>query len=183
MSDVWFISDTHLGHNNILNFKRNDGSPLRDFKTVYEMEGIIFDNWCKLVKPADKVYHLGDVAFTKGSLERMQALPGHKRLIRGNHDGFKLKTYAAVFEEIYGVRQIDGYWFTHVPMHPQSVGRAKLNVHGHLHANRVMRYAEDFDVNTEDSIDRQYYNVSVELTDYSPVNFDSIKEYYDRYVK
>ena len=64
MADVWFISDTHLGHKNILKFMHND-KPLRPFKTIWEMEGIIFERWCEVVKPQDKIYHLGDVAFNK----------------------------------------------------------------------------------------------------------------------
>src|SRR5690606_22526737 len=131
------------------------GEPLRPFKTTWEMEACIFERWCEVVKPQDKVYHLGDVAFTKDSLERMKSLPGHKRLVMGNHDKFKTKTYLQVFEEIYGVRQIDRFWFTHVPMHVGSVERARLNVHGHLHAN-VVRQAPF------NSPDPRYYNVSVE---------------------
>lgn len=170
MADVWFISDTHLGHKNILNFKRNDGTPLRPFSSTWEMEGCIFERWCEVVKPQDKIYHLGDVAFTKGSLERMLALPGHKRLVRGNHDLFKMKTYTRIFEEVYGVRQLDGFWFTHVPIHEGSMGqRVKLNVHGHLHANKVM--------SSPHIEDKRYYNVSVECIDYRPINFDELKAY------
>lgn len=161
MADIWFISDTHLGHKNILSFKRADGSPLRDFKSVWEMEGIIFERWCEAVKPQDKVYHLGDVAFTQDAVHRMRALPGHKRLVRGNHDLFKLNTYLSVFEEVYGVRQLDRFWFTHIPMHKDSTDRARLNVHGHLHANELR--------------DDKYLNVCVERWDYRPVNFDEIK--------
>jgi len=168
MAEVWFISDTHLGHKNILKFKNYDGTMLRDFSSIYEMEEVIFDNWSKTVSPQDKVYHLGDVAFTKYSLARMKELPGHKRLVRGNHDTFKTSDYLNIFEEIHGVRQIDGYWFTHIPMHPECLGdRAKLNVHGHLHKNFIN--------------DCRYLNVSVEQINYTPINFDEIKSIYEHY--
>lgn len=166
MGEVWFISDTHFGHSNILKFERSPGVPLRDFSSVWEMEGYIYDLWNETVKPQDKVYHLGDVAFTKPALERMISLPGKKRLVRGNHDKFKTSVYMKIFEEIYGVKQIDGFWFTHVPMHEDSVSRAKINIHGHLHANSLN--------------DWRYFNASVEAIDYRPVNFDEIKALYEK---
>lgn len=176
MADLWFISDLHLGHKNILGFKRQDGTPLRSFENTWQMEATIFQRWSETVKVQDKVYVLGDVAFTRDSLLRMSSLPGHKRLVRGNHDGFQMKAYLSVFEEIYGVRQIDGYWLTHVPMHPQSMtGRAKINIHGHLHANHVKL--------PDSRPDPRYFNVSVEQIDYRPINFEEIKKHWAEKVK
>lgn len=170
MNNIWFISDTHFGHTNILKFKDKNGYPLRPFSTVWEMDGYIMDKWVSTIKSQDKVYHLGDVSFTQGGLQRMKDLPGRKRLVRGNHDKMKLKTYLEVFEEIYGVRQIDRFWMTHVPMHPGSVERARLNIHGHLHANKVM--LTEMGVEKEDN---RYLNVSVEcLNDWTPIHFDEI---------
>ena len=36
MVDIFFISDTHFGHSNILGFKRKDETPLRDFPNIEE---------------------------------------------------------------------------------------------------------------------------------------------------
>lgn len=170
MPDIWLISDTHFGHKNMLNFKREDGTPLRPFSSVYEMDGIMMERWAETVKADDKVYHLGDVAFTQNGLANIQKLPGHKRLVKGNHDKMKLRAYIDVFEDIYGVRQIDGFWFTHVPMHPCNMHRAKVNVHGHLHAGKIR--------DSYGRPDPDYFNVSVECIDYRPINFDRIKQWY-----
>ncbi len=161
MAEVFVISDTHLGHENILKFE-HDGKPLRSFKSLTEMHVDIIDKWNATVTPRDKVYHLGDVAFTKEGLHLLQMLNGKKRLVRGNHDLFKTNLYAEYFDEIYGVRQMNGLWLTHVPMHPHSVERAKLNIHGHTHA-----YCLE---------DPKYFNASVEAINYTPISIDEIRE-------
>lgn len=50
------------------------------------MDETIFDNYCKLVKKGDSVYHLGDVAFSEEAGRKIRKLPGQKYLIIGNHD-------------------------------------------------------------------------------------------------
>ncbi len=164
MAEVFVISDTHFGHANILKFIHHDGKPLRPFKTLDHMHLTIMENWNRVVRSEDKVYHLGDVAFNKTALKMMGLLNGKKRLVRGNHDLFPTKLYLEYFKEVYGVRQINGVWLTHVPMHLDCVQqeRVKLNVHGHLHKNFIDH--------------PKYFNASVEQIDYTPVSIDEIKE-------
>lgn len=82
MSDTWFISDTHFGHANIIRYSN------RPYKDVTEMNEKMIQEWNKLVKPGDNVYHLGDYAFMKPDPLRALTwrLMGHKHLILGNHD-------------------------------------------------------------------------------------------------
>lgn len=168
---IFFISDTHLFHNNILKFTKPDGTLTRPgFRDIHHMHEIIMENWAKVVRPQDKVYHLGDVTFHHDGLPLLRSLPGHKRLIRGNHDLLKMKEYATVFDEIYGVRQINGLWLSHVPMHPQSMERAKANIHGHLHTNIV----REIDHRYSGVPDLRYINVCVEQINYTPVSIDEI---------
>jgi len=61
--DIWVISDTHFDHANILNFTDKVGKPTRNFADVDEMNETMIANWNSVVKPGDKVYHLGDVLF------------------------------------------------------------------------------------------------------------------------
>jgi len=80
--DTWFISDTHWGHANIIKYSN------RPFKDVSEMNEKMLVEWNKLVKPGDKVYHNGDVAFMpydklKSYLWRLN---GDIELVLGNHD-------------------------------------------------------------------------------------------------
>jgi calcineurin-like phosphoesterase family protein len=167
MSEIWLISDTHFGHENILNFKTENGEKLRNFNSIDEMHYTIIERWNSVVNPSDKVYHLGDVAMSLKSMDTvLPLLNGSKRLIRGNHDLFKTRRYLTHFKEVYGVRQINGYWLTHIPMQEGSMFRAKKNIHGHLHEKLVMLGGE---------IDERYCNVSVEQINYTPINFEELK--------
>lgn len=160
MSNIFLISDTHFGHKNILKFKRNDGNPLRPFSSVEEMDETLIENWNKVVKTQDKIYHLGDVTMSN-NLKFISKLNGHKRLVRGNHDKASIKEYIKYFEEIYGVRQWENrFIMSHIPLHSDSLGRWKYNVHGHLHANNVP--------------DERYINVSVEQINYTPIALEEL---------
>ena len=96
MKDIWLISDTHFNHADILTFSDKVGKPVRDFSSVDTMNQCMMDNWAKVVKPNDIVYHLGDVLFGHNKVDWMQAnfdkLPGKKHLVLGNHDNPKLMT-------------------------------------------------------------------------------------------
>lgn len=165
MTDIWLISDTHFGHKNILNFTRDDGSPLRPFRYLEEMKQILFDNWASVVKPGDKVYHLGDVAFSqmgKKDLADMAKLPGQKRLVLGNHDKYQSQDYLKVFHRLNGLHNLRNVWVSHAPIHPDSLNRKNMigNAHGHLHYRKLA--------------DPRYFNCSVECIDYTPINLDEV---------
>lgn len=170
MSDVWFISDTHFGHENILTFRNYDGTPLRVFDTVTAMDEHMVKQWNSVVKPQDKVYHLGDIALSGKHLPILSRLNGHKRLVRGNHDANALPAYTKHFEEIYGVRVFskEGFICSHIPIHPDCLSRWKVNVHGHLHGNRIMHHTQ---------IDPRYFSVCVEKIEYTPIHIDTILQY------
>lgn len=81
-SNVFFTSDTHFSHANILKFCE------RPFKTIDEMNEVLIDNWNKVVKEDDIVFHLGDFCFGGPQLwdKFLERLNGKKYLILGNHD-------------------------------------------------------------------------------------------------
>lgn len=163
MSNTWFISDTHFGHANILNFKDKKGNPLRPFKDVHEMDSEMVLRWLDKVHPEDKVYHLGDVAMKQKCLKPLEMCTGRKTLIAGNHDIFNDKFYRKYFDNIraYKIYPKHGIIFSHIPVHPSQLEyRFTWNVHGHLHSN----YLDD----------PRYINICVEQTDYAPISFDDI---------
>jgi calcineurin-like phosphoesterase family protein len=94
---------------------------------------------------------------------------GRKVLIKGNHDILELKEYIPYFDDIRGIHQFEGMCLTHVPIHPDSLSRWKVNIHGHLHANRVKgKFGQ---VN-----DERYQNVSMEqLDDYTPISLEQMR--------
>lgn len=179
MPATWLISDTHFGHEKTCTaFKRNDGSPLRPFSSAEEMDEVMVARWNERVRPRDKIYHLGDVVINRKFLHVLGRLNGDKVLIKGNHDIFRLEDYTPYFRDIRGYHVLNGCILSHVPVHPESLARFGCNVHGHLHANRVMRASGIDTVIGEilygKEIDPRYYNVSVECTDFAPILLEDV---------
>lgn len=181
MKNVFLVSDTHFGHMGVCKFTRSDGvTKLRPWDDPDEMNEAMVEKWNAVVKPTDKVYHLGDVVMKVKSLDIMHRLNGDKVLIRGNHDIFDMKDYAKHFRDIRGCHVVDGLIMTHIPLHLDSMGRFGTNIHGHTHANRVMKArgvdARTGDILYSDEIDPRYISVCVEHTDFAPISFDVVKE-------
>lgn len=170
MKDIFFISDTHFGHANALIFKRKDGTPLRSFSCVEEMDEHMVEKWNSVVKPHDRVYHCGDVVINKKSLNILHRLNGKKVLIMGNHDIFGHAAYLEHFEDIraYKVMPKEGIIASHIPVHTDSLYRFPTNIHGHLHAEKVP------DLTNLHKADSRYVNVSVESINYTPLHLDEI---------
>lgn len=82
LSKVWFTSDTHFGHENIIKYCN------RPYPGVPEMNTDLLINWNNTVQPDDTVFHLGDVCMGRmdESLQFVSRLNGQKVLILGNHD-------------------------------------------------------------------------------------------------
>jgi len=170
MPSVFLVSDTHFGHKGVCHFTRNDGvTKLRPWDTPEEMDEEMVKRWNERVKPTDKVYHLGDVVINRKSLSIMHRLNGDKVLIRGNHDIFKDEDYREHFRELRAYHVMNGMILSHIPLHPDSLGRFGVNIHGHLHSNRVMT-----EVWGQYKIDVRYHCVCVEQTDFAPILFEDV---------
>lgn len=175
MKNIWVISDTHFDHANILKFADDAGNLIRGsrFSSVDEMNEHIIGRWNSVVKPGDKVYHLGDVVFGDDKEAWMKRhwsrLKGRKRLVVGNHDNIKLMSSGGWFDKVDLWRMFPefGLLLTHVPVHPSTLGENRfdghlmLNVHGHIHQNA--------------SPPGNYRCVCVEQTDYTPVNIEDLR--------
>lgn len=164
--DIWFISDTHFGHSNIIKYCD------RPFSSVEEMDEILIQNWNEVVRDQDIIYHLGDVYFGVKGRAVLARLKGRKRLILGNHDNGKDQNLLKHFQKIlvWRVFRDEGLLLSHVPVHPVSLHFKNFvgkNVHGHTHNSWV---------NDEK---HTYINVCVENTDYRPVNIESIVAAYE----
>lgn len=181
MATTFLISDTHFGHEKTCTvFKREDGSPLRPFASAEEMDEFMIRAWNDRVRPNDKVYHLGDVVINRKFLHVLGRLNGDKVLIRGNHDIFRLEDYTQYFRDVRGYDVKNGMILSHIPVHVESLARFGTNIHGHLHANRVMRI-RGVDVKSgellySNEIDPRYHCVCVEQTDFAPISLEEVYE-------
>ncbi len=159
---IFFISDLHLGHKNILSFTEG----YREGATTEEMNFWLVDQWNSVVGKGDIVYVLGDVAFGHENLKYLNKMKGQKFLIRGNHDGGDLEVFKPYFQNVYGLIKYKGLWLSHAPIHPNSL-RGTVNVHGHLHQGIVKH--------PDHGEDPRYLNVSVEQLRGVPVSLDIIR--------
>ena len=181
MNNTFIVSDTHFGHEKTCTvFTRSDGSPLRPFANADEMNEAMVKAWNDRVKPNDRLYHLGDVVINRKYLSILDRLNGRKCLIKGNHDIFKLEEYSKYFDDVRGYHVLDGMILSHVPIHPDSLARFGCSIHGHLHANRVMKPrgvdSKTGEILYSNEIDPRYHNVSVEhLPDYAPISLEDLK--------
>lgn len=167
---IWFTSDLHLGHVNIIH------SCQRPFETIEEMNQTLIHNYNSMVAKNDTVYILGDLSFripVEEANDLIRKLKGKKILIRGNHD----KQYdPTLFEGIYDFYELKGFYkypivLMHYPMLEWPKSRqGSLHLHGHQHNkfeyNERMKQA-----------DILRYDVGVDANDYFPVSLNSIKDY------
>ncbi len=93
MQNIYFTSDTHWGHKNIVKSisKWADKSGCRNFDSIEEHDSTIIENINLLVKKDDILYHLGDWSF--GETEnikkyRNQIKCKNIHLVLGNHDKY-----------------------------------------------------------------------------------------------
>lgn len=117
MPGVWFVGDTHFGHEKV--------SEIRGFNTTSDHDQSIINKWTRQVKSDDLVYVLGDISGGSRTgeahaLDTLNFLPGRKILISGNHDSVSsihrkqsphLSAFRRVFEDIkdFGRVRIEGH--------------------------------------------------------------------------
>ena len=116
--------------------------------------------WNEVVNPCDRVYHLGDVVMNKQYLPIMDRLNGKKVLIKGDHDIFDAKEYLKYFEDVRAYTIYEKVIMSHIPVHPDTKERWKMNIHGHLHTNVIE--------------DPWYQNVSVEQIGFKPILLEEV---------
>lgn len=81
MQDLYFTSDVHFGHANIIKYSN------RPFASVDDMNEQLVDRWNKTVKKHDIVWSLGDFAFLpfERTKEILGRLNGQIHMVLGNH--------------------------------------------------------------------------------------------------
>ena len=166
-SKVWFISDTHFYHKNILKFTDRTDNLIRGskFESLDDMHSCIIDNWNSTIGECDIVYHLGDVTFKFNGdfIQLWKSLNGIKTLIIGNHDSIEFFANRGLCKHIHMSKMIReaNAILTHMPVHTSTFSdRIHLNIHGHVHSHSID--------------DSRYCNVSLEAIGYKPVSLEQI---------
>lgn len=162
LSNVWFTSDLHLGH--------SMAAELRGFNNQIEHDWTIIANLNAVVQKKDKLFILGDVAWSSAGLKLVGEIKGTKELVIGNHDKHTTKEYLKYFTKIHGFRGYKNFWLSHCPIHPQEIFRKKGNIHGHIHNGAATK-----------DIGYPYFNVNTDMNKLCPVNFTTIERWFERH--
>lgn len=164
------IADLHLGHENIIKYCN------RPFKDINQMNETIIKNWNDKVSNEDLVYILGDFS-VKYDQEKTQnilsRLNGRKVLVMGNHDTRKPLWYleAGFDQAIRKPIMVDpGVILMHEPFErPEDYVEFNYKyIFGHIHDKKHEM--------------EKYGNckcVSVERTNYEPVDLDKLLDEID----
>lgn len=163
---VYFVGDTHLGHNNIINYRKI-------FDTQTEHDTYILDMISKLHKK-DILYVLGDFIFDCDKydyyIEQFKKIPCRIKLVMGNHDSLRLYKEDR-FEIQLPLFSYKNFWISHCPIHKQEMRGRIGNIHSHLHGENIMKNILGFKV-----VDGEYINVNLDINKYKLISFDEIKE-------
>lgn len=162
---IWLAADHHFGHTKIVtDYGRNQ------FQTIEEHDEYIIKQHNSVVRPNDTVYFLGDVflgnrEYAKMCLSRMS---GNKILIIGNHDRWSINAYKelgfeTVIRGVCYIPETNGKVIvSHIPVREAYCNPYIINIHGHLHHTVL-----------DEGRYHNYYCVSMEQINYTPVNLDS----------
>lgn len=172
---TWVYSDPHFYHGNICKFEREPGVKLRPWDDAEQMTEDMIQWYNEMVDDQDRVYILGDVAFSPANMKRsVGRLKGRKVLVPGNHEPPNMRKYFDLFDDVRGYVVKKGFIMSHIPIHPGSLSRWKLNIHGHTHANNVEPIVGGPWVGYEESYDPRYFCACVEQTNFRPILLDDI---------
>ena len=176
---IFFTSDTHFGHSNIIWMCK------RPYSDVEEMNQKLIENWNNVVKPDDLVFHLGDFTFGGQPLWRSirEQLNGNIILIKGNHDDRNLKNGCKVlFDGVYD--QVKFYienrciYLNHYPFlcyggSYRSEEDAVFQLFGHVHSGPN---STGLDNDRLKMLFPYQLDVGVDNMNYKPVSWEQIKE-------
>jgi len=160
-SNVFFISDSHFSHKNIIEYDK------RPFGSVDEHDEAIIENWNKVVGKDDYVFHLGDFSFSNPG-EFYKKLNGRKTILKGNHDHKKCPEFDFVDYVELNIMGQSLYLFHYPIAEWNKAHHGSYHIHGHTHGNSW--YDKEFGGKYK------VMNVGVNLIDYTPISYEAIHE-------
>ncbi len=167
--NIFFSGDQHHYHSNILYIENRPFSNVPFGKYGNHELGLI-ERHNEVVSPGDICYHVGDFAFLSNSklpqIEKiLSRLNGRHVLILGNHDEGKPFNYVKYgFESVHTsliLPEDNRFILNHDPA-ASVVAKDCIWIVAHIHS--LFR------------IQKNCINVGVDVNDYKPISFESIKK-------
>ena len=180
---VFFTSDLHFGHANVIEFDN------RPFATVEEMDAELIRRWNEKVGKGDLVYVLGDMIWktlNNDAENLIRSLNGQIILIKGNHDRFlhnaKVKNALAGVKDYddicvkleYGTERRVILCHCYIPFY---IGHRYQAIHLHGHSHNTEEYLIEETIKrklVEEGFVTRSYNVGCMHWNYEPVTLDEI---------
>lgn len=192
---LFFTSDWHVGHQNVLKF---DSRPFQDLS---DMHRVLINNYNSSVGPNDICYFLGDMGLTNASTLKdvVTKLQGTKVLILGNHDKGTNSMYDAGFDVVLNAATLyianERVTLSHCPLpgirredtlgmkgskegenwHGESrqlayvvPNEGQFHLHGHIHSPNGGKSVKILD---------KQYDVGVPANNYRPVSISQIESW------
>lgn len=192
---VWFTSDCHFGHKNVLEFTH------RPWVNKNQMEKGLVQNWNRVVSDRDLVFVLGDFYYheSRSELQRLIGTLKGKKIyfIPGNHDKPKawedIPDRVEILDTISTVHIRGCFWsmptvsielvLSHYPLLTWAHWKSYACIHlfGHIHSGP---YRTEYPL-PEDAVDipgkdlffpqgHKMYDVGVDNNNYTPVSLYSL---------
>ena len=177
--NIFFTSDTHFGHTNIIKYCK------RPFNSLEEHDETLIKNWNNKVGENDIIFHLGDFAFgsEKQWMNYLEQLNGKKYLIIGNHDWRRIVNqhkwrFEMMTQQInmkIGSRHVI---LNHYPMLAFSGAwrgvDATYQLFGHVHTSPYTD--EGLDQARMKMLFTSQYDVGVDNNDFAPVSWKEVDQ-------
>ena len=131
MCSVRFIGCLHLGHEWMAKH--------RGFQDSEHHDDYLIKEWNKIVTKKDLTYILGDVAMENHRFyHKLDQLNGRKIVVLGNHDEPRdVRMLLQYVESVAGMIDYKDCILTHCPIHPAEISFCRLNIHAHIHENKL----------------------------------------------
>lgn len=184
---IFFTSDMHYGHQNILKYCN------RPFDDLDHMHAELIRRWNSVVTDADIVYVIGDAVMgsREQTLPYLDQLAGHKYLVPGNHDDchsmYKDKQKYNRMQEMYfdhfddildEMYQVDGFLLCHFPYRGattdgrsfgdwEPVDRGQTLLCGHIHDEWATKFTPQGTL---------MINVGADVRDFTPISLPQVHQ-------
>lgn len=177
--NVFFTSDTHFCHGNIIRYCN------RPFESIQEMNEKLIENWNNTVPKNGIVFILGDFAFAnKNRWKRLlEQLNGKKYLILGNHDQNN-EIYEEGFEDICDLCMLNvqlapqkwqSFLLSHRPILCWERSYNTIMLYGHVHSGPTRdKTCTNGDIELLKYLPKNTWDVGVDNNNFRPISVEEV---------
>lgn len=159
---IWFSSDHHINHRNILHFQN------RPFSTIEEMDIKLISNINEKIQTNDEFWIIGDFTFKHPDEYLKQIKCKNIYLVKGNHDSKQVK-HSKIYKGIFDYKEIkykeQFIIMFHYPIYSWNKKRyGSWHLYGHVHGKPL------------EGMNGKHLDIGVDTNNFYPYSFDDISK-------